>query len=62
MIIVFWCAVQGQGIPDTSALATDVVSAAGLYPCHPRFHCINIGDVGSCFCFTDYIYISRRYF
>lgn len=58
MIIVLWCAVQGQGIPDTSALATDVVSAAGLYPCHPRFHCTNIGDVGSCFCFTDYIYNS----
>ena len=32
MVIVPWCAVQGLGIDDTSALATDVVSAAGLFP------------------------------
>ena len=56
MISVLWCAVQGQGIHDTSALATDVVGAAALDPCHRRFHCINIGNVGSCFGFTDYIY------
>ena len=60
MISVLWCAVQGQGIHDTSALATDVVGAAGLDPCHPRFHCINIGNVGSCFV-TDYIYNSGGY-